>query len=149
MWLVMLLGGKLRASIIGISIIIIGYGYFYVKAAAYRDGKDAGRIEAYKTEKSKVETEMASERTRIAQERSDLAKALTAFTAERNALQTQRRDITATLNRGLSEIAARDVEIRNEISDTVDADVDSRFRTALARARAADSRLAAIRTAKP
>lgn len=144
-WIIGLLGGKTRATLIGIAAVAVGWYLVHSKTVAYQDGKDAGRIEAYYEARSRMEAATTIERARIAQERSELDTARQALTYERNAVQAQRRDITAVLNAGISTLAGRDVEIRNEISNTSDTAVDDRFRLALARAKLADARLAVIR----
>lgn len=140
-----LLGGPWRAGILGALILGGGWFYFHGKAVAYQDGKDAGRVEAYESEKKRVEQEAAAERARIAQERAELEIARNALNSERLALQGQRREIVNVVNRGLGTLAGREIELRNEVLGTAEPDVDARFRVALARAREADRRLATIR----
>lgn len=140
-----LLGGPWRAGIFGALILGGGWFFFHSKTVAYENGKDAGRVEAYESEKKRMQAESAAAHAQIEQERSELEIARNVLNSERVALQGQRREIVNVVNRGLGTLAGREIELRNEVLGTAEPDVDARFRVALTRAREADRRLATIR----
>lgn len=137
--IIRIFGGKVQA--IAFFVLVISFGIWFklslnkAEQRGYANGKQA-IIDA---ERKRINEEVAAERAEIGRQKAQLD-------AQASLLQVQRRDIQTALNRGIGQLASRDVEVRHEVESIPDPDVNDRFRAALARARIADTKLATIRS---
>lgn len=137
--LVRIFGGKVQAFIF--FALVLGFGIWFKLSLnkAEQRGYQSGKQAIIDAERKRINEELAEERQQLAQQRLLLDQ-------QASSLAVQRRDVQAALNRGIGQLASRDVEVRHEVESIPDPDVNDRFRAALARARIADTKLATIRS---
>jgi phosphoglycerate-specific signal transduction histidine kinase len=134
-----LVGGKLQLLLITGGILAFGWWHLHATAVAYSEGAKAGRQSTLKDQAKEIDRKIGGILAQAALERAELDAQRTALDSERTRLSAQRREINSALTAGISQLATRDAVLRNEISNTPDADVLVRYRLALSRARTAEA----------
>lgn len=107
-------------------------------AKVYSEAAQQTTEKLLKDQSKEIERLVAEKTAQLDAERAELDGQRTALATERAALSANRRAISETLKAGISEIAAKNVDVKHEIESVPDDAVNGRFRLALSRAREAE-----------
>lgn len=133
-----------RVLALGAGLLLVGWYIKHVEAVSYRQGASEKEESMLKDEAARIEASTAEQQKALDDKAATLDAQSAAIQSERSALSTQRKAVTDALTTGLSNISARDMEIRNATAATPDADIVPDIRRALDAIRAAESARAAV-----
>jgi hypothetical protein len=138
-WLISIFTWKLKLGLAIALVVAAGWYFEHEKTKAYERGVAAGQEKLFKDQARQLEEKSAAERAQLAHDRSELADAGKKLEAQRSALTAERRAAAAELDHSLDALSKKDIDIRNEVTHTPDADLLPRVRAALAAVRQAES----------